>query len=438
MKIPNWKTVISACCAFVLVFVYLRDLSPDGKLAELNPDSLEYIEFATALTSGSFLERAALKGKTRGEIIRTPGFPLVLIAANAVAPQHLTKGVLVVHGLVAITTLCTLFALLSSFLSPAPIAVLYIVSMHSFSNYFFAALPEWVTVNIILVLCALLVGKAEGRRPVVSAALLTAFLTLLRPELIILLIIVPLFFIRKTKPEGGLLFKDAGKAFLLAAIPLVLWMSVNAVRLGVFSLAPLSGRSIFGIAAMLTDAPAAPGDTHNQREFFTSVTKNRNNARDEELLENAMLEPHVLFTRYQDNVWKVGERAAVERGLGGVELDELMGSYAKRALMSDPLRYIKLVLYGWLSLIWILPQFLIMLGLSLYSVTGRALVEVRTAALFAAVSQIVHVLTISAVQVMVPRYYYLFASSVNFLTLLFLVVAIRAIFVRVALRSTVK
>jgi hypothetical protein len=255
---PNQAMIALALLAILIRLIPLARRSAD--FAILPPDSVQYLELADGLRHGCGFARLVDGACANSEILRTPGYPLLLAA------QHGIRSVLVVQSLIA-GILCWLLAYwVSQRWNGA--AALLAEAVVAFD------MPSLTAANVILsdaffqfvlflaVIPILLAATAERYRRIawcmaVSAGLAATLAILTRPIALMLLMALPIPFLFSAHLPRRTRLTFAAVVFAIPTVVTFAWITRNYLTTGYFGLSTISAINLYfyrgaGVIARVT------------------------------------------------------------------------------------------------------------------------------------------------------------------------------------------
>lgn len=395
---------------FVLTSIAILLTPSHSKPRLLGEDSLEYLEFADEISSGHLFQFGNPDQISRGATVRAPGYPLLLSLMN-IRKGHGTEGVVLLHLLVLITSLCSVFFLLPRGKVRYCGILLAALSFFLWSEFFTVISTEWTAFGLIIVLLSLCVvpkGDFSLRRTSLFF-LIASCLALVRPEFIFLHGVVGLVMLTQKRNLKVL------SGPLCGSLPLIGWLAINYVRLGVFQVALLGGSAFLVIGSML--GPVSPHTFSDQisQEFARKMFPVTWTATDRELsLSASPGAPHAIFDNYVGNLHRAWEIAR-SLELSPRQTDKVLLRYGMSAITLYPKRYAIHLLACITSLTFDVALFLcLLLGTRFLHSTIQELRSVWLASFFLHVG---HTLVVAVTQPLIDRYFLLTQTPFTVLSL---------------------
>lgn len=208
-----------------------------NRLNYLEEDSHQFLEFAADLSTGRLFDLTIEPEMlSRGTLVRTPGYPLLLAFGQRIFPDDLWSAVIFGNLVVAVLVTIALLRLLRPVLSPMKVILLLLPVNLAMYQFFSAIVSEWLAFQLLLLLFGILVRFLLAP----SALMLFLFcgvvsgLVLTRSALtgIVILPLVLLPFARRLPIARTL------GALTLGFLPLILWVTFNTLRLDRMTIAP--------------------------------------------------------------------------------------------------------------------------------------------------------------------------------------------------------
>ncbi len=334
---------------------------------------------------------AFLRGKLPPSVLtRAPLYPALLAGASFGNPADAT--VCFVHLFLMLGGLVLFLAIIRPYAPLAAAMAAFAAVAADSMMLSSAALSEWTAIVLLLIELALVLRWCAGRSvfTLFGMSLFASLAVLTRPALGPVLLVPILCALRYSrKPTAEELHAEASREFaetpstvfvvkslhpamkaaryvFLAAgfAPLVLWLAVNGVRLGVITIAPFSGISLLGVAALVGHPGDAKVSNGEMREYLA-------------LLEKDLVNPVTGSEerRYHHVIWDVSmpfwDRSTVRLS----EWNRLTGRLAVPVLAGDPAGYFGHVLrqfarqakhFDWID-------FLLLVAVSVLAAKRRAL-----------------------------------------------------------------
>ena len=237
---PNRAIIVIAVIAVVFRLFPLTRRS--ANFAIIVPDSIQYLELAAGLRHGCGFARLVDGVCAKPEILRTPGYPLLLAARSGI------RWVLLVQSLIA-GALCWLLGHLvnrrwnvsAALLGEAALAV-DIPSITAANEVLSDALFQFLLfVAVMGVLLA--TGDRKGRNNWLMASVAgmsAAFAIMTRPIAFILPLALPVPFLFSSQPSRRTRFAFAALVFAIPTTVSMAWITRNYLRTGYFGLSTVS------------------------------------------------------------------------------------------------------------------------------------------------------------------------------------------------------
>ncbi len=348
----------------VVLFIVLGGKSLVDETMTLNylgRDSEEYLGIAKAMASFSFFKVNSASPIPLAEILRPPGYPLLLTPVILFFPTDQITGVFVLHFLLAVAMLAYVMKAFRGYVPTFVSGVLIIILSAFMGPYFRALLSEWpaFTLNFMLIGATLTYGTSPTKLRLFTAWGLYVLLVLVRPAMIPMV----------TLPLGSMIMAGSWKSrdYLLvtavAFVPLLGLCLFNYAKLGTLRLTPLGDYNVFGITSLLGNAEIRESDPKDYRDFLTHVNQRSLKLTSELLDTTPQLENRLLLDRFIFN-----QHLAVgfisERGWTWVKFAELIRVFNDRVMRSYPGSYIHFVFCQLIVLIYSLPLVFV-LGLTI-------------------------------------------------------------------------
>lgn len=370
-------------------------------------DSHQYFAFARAIASGDLF---ALRGAEVPEslAIRTPGFPLVILA-GALFTDEMLDGYRLSHPVTAAATTLgvplLLAPLCATWLSAPAVAGVLWISKTGYHR----PLTEWTAANLLLWIFAFCARYAHAptRRRLLILGFAACFCVLTRPALLPVLALPVLF---AFLPWGS----TPHRAPLIAAfslLPLVMWMGFNLYRLDSFTLTPFGGFNVFGAARIVGNASPASDDDPRLAAFIEHINAHQTYP---ELRAGRQIKPGIeggvplsLWQAYNWNIHSVALPYLRAQRVDIVEANRLMLGYATRVLRADPWGYAGFVLQGLRRLLELLPLIPSLLLLPAWWLIKGRHRGLALAALALLLVDVAHVGLCALVELVINRYRWL-------------------------------
>ena len=381
---------------FTFVVIIFLGIFPPGIMLP-HADADLYLKFAAEIRSGTLW---SLHDFSAATLMRTPGYPFLLAIFGATSEASIAEASLLHTVLGIFTILITMWsckiAVRPIFVGLGILALFY--TQRLYSHY---AITEWSALCFLVMLAGLLVRFlfSKDRRLFFIVTLISSYLVLIRPALIVVLII-PVILILQVRPKFGSYILS-----LLAGLaPLILWCGFNFLRVGSPNLATFGGISLFGVTSQLGLAYEMPDDELVFKEFISEVGQKKRPIAGTEAEFLNSLDKLYQPALYNHNIYRVGLPWAEKNTVLLPELNKMMSEYSFRVIEDYPWRYIKYVGtglgFGVTKSVILFMGFFIVYVLSLKKRSEMF----QLAALFTLV-HVLHVFLCSAVQVLVPRYF---------------------------------
>lgn len=418
-RLPLVLTLGVAAALFLTLFSSVPSSPP-------SPDAFEYRAFADAVLSGELLARRPLQDVPRALVTRTPGYPLLLAAADLVVPggQEAKRVLHLAIGLGGL--LYVVLALRRE--CPAWITAPIVLALQwSMRRYFAAPLTEWSCFVGLLCLFATVVRAldAPSYRRLALVGLLTAALVLTRPALIVATWAPLASAVLQTKLSQ----LRAAVAALVPFALVVAWMGFNLYRIGTFTITPFAGMNAVGVAMLVGHAEVEPGDGRDMRALVRGINEIKQPPPGISL-DLAKMDVPGLARLYNHDVHVVAEAVVQRHGWDRVTYDRMLLAYAGRAIRGHRAAYRAYVLFGIERLGVIVPWLLVALVLPVaWLVAGRHRGLALGVLLMLAI-HVLHVILCAAVEVVIDRYFELTWVPLQMASLVALAVALRDLLLR--------
>lgn len=174
--------------------------------------------------------------------------------------------------------------------------------------------------------------------------LLSAFLILTRPALIVLVPIPFLLILIQVRKYWAQNIAIAIAAFF----PVMLWMTFNLWRVGSFTLTTFDGYSLFGVGSLVGFAETEAADPPDLASFILEVNEKKSPKKGEERGFVERDKQPYDSDMYNKNIYRIGLGTEVGQKVGTPRLNEIMKIYALRALKNHFRNY---ALYFWREVI---------------------------------------------------------------------------------------
>lgn len=391
-----------------------------------SPDAIEYRAFADALLSGDLFVARPLPEMPRALVTRTPGYPLLLAAADVVVPTTL-RPERVLHQAVGLAGLLYVTVALRAACPAWLTAAIVLVVQWQMRRYFALPLTEWACFNGLLGLFASAARAvdAPSYRRMAGVGLLCAFLILTRPALIVLAWVpLALAGLQRELPR----VRAAAAAVAPFAL-IVLWMGFNLYRLGLFTMTPFAGMNVVGVAMLVGHAEVEPGDGADMAVLIRGIN-HRKQPPPGEVLELGRVDTGQLSRIFNYNVHEVAETIAERHGWDRVRYDRMLLTYAGRAIRGHRAAYRAYVLNGLGRLTVLVPWLVPALLLPVVWLRGPRHHGFAVAVLLMLVLHVVHVALCAAVEVVIDRYFDLTWAPLRAAALIAAGVAVRDLLLR--------
>lgn len=336
MRRQERRAFVHALALAILVGL-ISQLWSDRTPVSIGDDSWQYHQIAVALRTGAFFAASSQADPPIGFVVRTPGFPIILAAGEALAPNRPRRSVLIPHTF--------LLLLLVAFLRtqpggqiPIPVSVLAIaLSLPPLREYFGQVATEWsafvFSVALISVVCRFLRHRSPSALFLI--ALLTAFDVLIKPTLVFLSTLPAIL---------PWLTKRRLRAFLAVAIgmlPLWTWLGFNYWRFDRLTLAPIAGYGLIFTGALVGGAEADRFTDSTTREFARHFNAIRPHFDDGEIADfnrNPRPRPEELRRKYHYTILAAFD-AGNRLGVDYVEFNDILETYSIEAIRLHSGRY---------------------------------------------------------------------------------------------------
>jgi hypothetical protein len=307
--------------------------------------SEQYLALAQSIRDGTFFSPPRYGIDGYNHIVRTFGYPLVLVLAQWIGRlSGLEAAILFLHFVIGTFTLAALFLTFPR-ACVLPWALVLIAAFISIlGGHALVVMPEWLAMNFQIWI-ALMLYRAfayRSQRALFVVYLLSAVLTVVRPEFVVWL---GLFGIAVGWRGRNRPIRTFGY-LVLGVLPVLLWCSANHVRYGFRTLSPLGMYSLYGLSAGLSFAVPALGTPTELAEVSRSFAR----PFPDDLLVPFTLDDRVgteLIAILNDNFKIVGQQLEARYEFDWVKTYDQMNSAALLGLRESPIRYL---LYFWLGL----------------------------------------------------------------------------------------
>lgn len=365
------------------------------------PDSEGYLIFKDRILSGEILWGNYSDGS---RAFRTPGYPLVLAAADLLMPGNGGQYVLM-HLLIGLFVMGIAMWRLKSYVPSYLVGLAALLIGHNMQEFFPAILTEWVGVQLLMLFSLALLAwyekRTAARLAMVSFACAVAWLT--RPALQILFL-VPAVLVVFEYRRG--VFKNLA-ALGVGAVVVMLWCAVNFIGIGKFTVAAFDGANIFGVASLIGYADPAPEDDQITKDFIEFINSKKLPRPNEEMqfMEGEIQNP--LNNYYNDNIYRLALVSPMAKEFGVVVANDLMRTYGLRVFKKHPKRLIE---YIWSQFVLALGYDWILVLIFFVALAARRVEKLRplgTVSLWMLAIHFISLLLVSTVQRMIFRYVYM-------------------------------
>lgn len=389
---------------FYLLFISLLVIMQewDSPLLYLHGDSRHYIEFTDGLMNGS-LWNITMDTPLSG-IVRTPGYPVLLLAARVVSPEDFRMGLFAVHLVVAITASILMIEALRPFLPPLATGSILLLFFSRCQELFPAVMTEWSAIAFLLTVYASLLFFLRERKFfwLFFLTLTVSSLILIRPVFSFLLLL-PLVLFMKEAWSGPARIRRL-ILFLTALAPLLIWAGANLSRLNSASLSPAGALSFFGVTSALAAVELLPDDPVQIQTLFTEIHKQRHPVTSAAFQNLSDLGTEDMFQQIAAN-YGLSEKLQQQLQIPWPDMIDLLQIHNQRVIRSNGGLYARYVVNGLfslkLTLMWLIPSFLV----PLYLLKKQQSSPVAGTTLIFLGIHLLHVIIISCIGIIHTRYY---------------------------------
>ncbi len=371
-------------------------------ISTLDPDSDQYIQFVNQILGRPHHTFGDTKSYPDGLSSRSPGYPFLLLPFIYFLPSNTALAILLSHSVLFIVGLALLIKATRNFVSPSAACLALIITSIPMSWFYYAALTEWATFILLIILFAsIVILRIKATRiNFYFCCLTTSFLALLRPEYALF---IP--FVWATTIKTSLLLRYRVFGTCLAVAIFSIWPIFNFIK-GAGTDSPPAVSGLFMIASALGPPPSTL--VENQEAALTELTRllDLSGAQLEPIdyLPITWLDPTSIFSAAANNT-KIAEMFRNQHSLDIKDYYQVIKDYSIYSISAHPKKYILYFLAGIGSLIWTLP-----LTLVLFWIHAKYKSSTTTNPLFVGAISIIsiHILRgifISAINIQHLRYY---------------------------------
>ena len=330
------STKIELCGALALAaFVVLFFVDSFSTTLFINPDGKDYLSYASAILNRNFAE---LNPNSKF-MLRSPLYPLMLSAAEALGPRELTIRLL--HTLLALAAIFYSSRLLRPWINPLLSAWCALVALLTAHLFFPSVLAEWATICLLIIITAAL-ARCMRDKTVGRLFILTLFCALgvcLRSALTpILLLPVVALYLSKLKLNASSI-----GALLCGILPFVILIGYNRAVLGFTGISHLGAIDFFGESTLIQEPEIDSASDENVQAFIRAYNASPKNQCGEETFRPPFVVDAVVDLR----MWCQGEKARQTLGWSYVMYSEVAKKIAWLTISKHPLSYLRLVATNW-------------------------------------------------------------------------------------------
>ena len=354
-----------------------------------NPDSYSYLKFAEWLlnTSVDTLDAFYLT-------IRTPGYPLVLSLGMSFLdyPDYILA-VHAIFGVLAAYFFLTSITIPLSFVKKSLILLSSYVLLRSF---YASIMTEWLAFTLILIIFALAFKAFTKDRSYTYfiIGLVSGFLVLVRPALILFPLILILLMLFKRLDKMHLISIVLGCALILSP-----WLTFNYQRYQKITLAEFGGYNLAGVAMTLAAAEKEDRDTAEFSRYLDALNAKRLEQAD--ILKASIPEIHHKVTY---NIWNVAFSEAYNTKISIYQANTFAWKYALRVIENNFQKYFNFWLKQFQAYLFNLPLILFSIYLLIRLTPKKSLEALRFTLLIAILFDLSNFIVCSFFVPIIPRF----------------------------------
>jgi hypothetical protein len=332
---------IASCGALNVVGLF----STHPTIAVFNPDSNQYLQFASELIGTEFTPTGGNTDFLPGSLVRQPLYP-ALIGVFSLFFDYITPtSILVAH-------LC--FAVITVFyaryiLNDRNFLLLWgslIAAWSTLSIYRESLMTEWLVFHLLVLLFLAVIKHQEGtsRLSLLSISILSAALVLTRFEFLPILILP---FILAYSNLRHYFFQASIGVFLVVCSVIPQFISY-----GRFTWGDLSKAGTFALVSGLGKLEEPM--TSSIQDISARLAKSGKVITLAQIIPTVWFSPEALFEAFSVND-RISHELRLQKKISWQELYEIQGEYSRALIKEYPVKYFILVLLGVSTTIWIIP-----------------------------------------------------------------------------------
>ena len=332
---------LASCGALNVVGLF----STHPTIAVFNPDSNQYLQFASELIGTEFTPTGGNTDFLPGSLVRQPLYP-ALIGIFSLFNDYITPtSILVAH-------LC--FAVITVFyaryiLNDRNFLLLWgslIAAWSTLSIYRESLMTEWLVFHLLVLLFLAVIKHREGasRLSLLSVSLFSAALVLTRFEFFPILILP---FIIAYSNLRHYFFQASIGVFLVVCSVIPQFISY-----GRFTWGDLSKAGTFALVSGL--GKLEEPTTSSIQDISARLAKSGKVITLAQIIPTVWFSPEALFEAFSVND-RISHELRLQKKISWQELYEIQGEYSRALIKEYPVKYFILVLLGVSTTIWIIP-----------------------------------------------------------------------------------
>lgn len=401
MLLKKNQSIIVALLLVLISLPWLSLFNSNFLIGTLDPDSDQYLQFAGTIARRSLPLVTPDAYTLSGEIIRTPGYPLFLTAAIYLEKLGLPLGqsILICSSLLWVLVLLSALYYFRKSVSVPKTLIAFSLGCIVSAPFIKIIVTEW---TVFVGLCAYFtaltsVFKRGSYLNTGVLGLLTAALALVRPDYLLLLplSVFVVFLSGRKRPHYFM-------SLLMGITPLLVWLNIQSMIIGRYTLAPVEGYIYAAISPM---GPGEFADADVDLSNFAAAMKGKLQALDiTDLLTIPFLAPESSMEKVIGNLQQA-ENFRANNEIPWLEFNETLFRYSKNVLLENLPAYFLFLLFGLATLIWCVPLIYILSKVS-KSYSDRPRSAIYKAAACTLLVHIAHVTLVCMTNIIHTRYYF--------------------------------
>ncbi|MBX7144817.1 MAG: hypothetical protein K1X79_10235 [Oligoflexia bacterium] len=320
-------------------------------------DGSQYLDFSDDILSGFAFQIRPITEMAFGTIMRTPVYPLLLSFPRLVFSSQLETALVLTHLILLLGTVVVILVFTPNLMARWSILGAFSMATLRMNEYFMTLSTEWSAFCGLIIVLTLVMRALDDPKidRIFILAALCGLLPLLRPALLFMLLVPTLVLLSVKQRRTGML---AGAA-IISAFPVMVWIGINFLRLGVATISPVGGYTLFATASLIGNVKAVD-DTDRQFEAFRQQFNSQKQVFTEQEVVAANTIPRTfdMQPKYSHNMgvaWAIGQGL----GLDVIGIGQIEQRYAVQAILENLDRYLLQIRTALTSLRFVFPLFLV-------------------------------------------------------------------------------